>query len=224
MFLSKVSFQSSEQARQLMIGFGGKGVYSSHQLLWQLFKNDKSRSFLFRQEQDEVGRSVFYVQSSKAPDVDESVFKVHSKPLKPRLHVGQRLSFKLRANPTVTLKDSQGKSKRHDVMMNAKRQARANGVNDLEVIKEYMEQAAQQWLATPERLTEWGITLDTLPFIESYQKHRSNKSVKTTIQFSSVDYQGILTVQDPEKFTAQLERGFGKSKSLGCGLMLIKPI
>ncbi|WP_417552796.1 type I-E CRISPR-associated protein Cas6/Cse3/CasE [Marinomonas fungiae] len=224
MFLSKVSFQSSEQARQLLASFGGKGVYSSHQLLWQLFTSDDARSFLFRQEQDAAGKSIFYVQSSRQPDVDSSVFNVQSKEFLPKLEAGQRLSFKLRANPVISTKDEQGKAKRNDVMMHAKKQAKVNGIQDSAEIQQLMEQAAQRWLATPERLGAWGITLDVLPNIENYQQHRSKKSKDRMIQFSSVDYQGILTVQDPIRFLTQLESGFGKAKALGCGLMLIKPI
>lgn len=224
MFLSKVSFQSSEQARRLLAGFGGKGVYSSHQLLWQLFKSNDARAFLFRQEQDVAGKSVFYVQSSHQPEVDSSVFNVHSKVFLPKLETGQRLSFKLRANPVISTKDEQGKAKRNDVMMHAKTQAKADGVKNSADIQQLMEQAAQRWLATPERLDAWGITLDVLPNIENYQQHRSKKAKDRMIQFSSVDYQGILTVQDPTRFLTQLENGFGKAKALGCGLMLIKPI
>lgn len=224
MYLSKVSFQSSDQARLLLAGLGNKGVYSAHQALWQLFTNDEARSFLFREEQDDQGRPVFYVQSENEPEVDSSCFKVQSKRFEPKLYSGQRLSFSLRANPTVTVKNSQGKSHRHDVMMHAKRNAKLEGITDPEEIKELMEQAAQQWLAAPDRLQDWGITLDTLPFIKSYQQHRSRKSSDTTIQFSSVDYEGVLTVQDPDRFIGKLKQGVGKSKALGCGLMLIKPI
>lgn len=223
MYLSKVSFQASQQAKQLLLGFGGKGVYSDHQILWQLFTEEAQRSFLFRQEQKE-GAKTFFVLSTVEPTVDNSVFRVQSKLFMPKLQSGQRLSFKLKANPTVCVTDEHGKSKRHDVMMHAKRMAKDRGIEDNEEIRLLMEQAAQEWLANPKRLDSWGFTLDFLPEVQTYLQHSSNKSHKDKIHFSSVDYQGVLTVKDPEIFLSQLEKGFGRAKSLGCGLMLVKPI
>lgn len=224
MYLSKVSFQASQQARQLLLGFGGKGAYSTHQMLWQLFTEEEKRTFLFREEQQTDGSKAFYVLSSVIPEFDESVFNVQTKTFTPKLQSGQRLSFTLRANPTVCVTDEQGKSKRHDVMMHTKRNLKESGVTDKEEIRLLMEQAAQQWLANPKRLDNWGFTLDFLPEVQTYIQHRSDKNRKNNIRFSSVDYQGVLTVQDSSKFLEQLEKGFGRAKSLGCGLMLIKAI
>jgi|UniRef100_A6W167 CRISPR system Cascade subunit CasE len=224
MYLSKVSFQASQQARQLLLGFGGKGVYSTHQMLWQLFTEEDERSFLFREEQSADGSKAFFVLSSVKPESDESTFNVKTKTFMPKLQSGQRLGFTLRANPTVCTTDEKGKSKRHDVMMHAKKAAKESGVSDSEEIRLIMEQAAQEWIANPKRLENWGFTLDFLPEVQTYMQHRSDKNREDKIRFSSVDYQGVLTVQDPEKFLEQLEKGFGRAKSLGCGLMLIKSI
>ncbi|MGO3738086.1 MAG: type I-E CRISPR-associated protein Cas6/Cse3/CasE [Marinomonas foliarum] len=224
MYLSKVSFQSSQQARQLLLGFGGKGAYSAHQMLWQLFTKEEERSFLFREEQNTDGSKAFFVLSSVKPESNESTFSVQTKAFTPKLQSGQRLGFTLRANPTVCTTDEKGKSKRHDVMMHAKRAAKESGVSDSEEIRLLMEQAAQEWIANHKRLENWGFTLDFLPEVQTYVQHRSDKNQEDRIRFSSVDYQGVLTVQDPEKFLEQLEKGFGRAKSLGCGLMLIKPI
>lgn len=43
------------------------------------------------------------------------------------------------------------------------------------------------------------------------------------IQFSSVDYSGVLVVNEPTLFLQRLIQGYGKSRAFGCGLMLIKP-
>lgn len=49
------------------------------------------------------------------------------------------------------------------------------------------------------------------------------KTPRQLIQFSSVDYTGMLTVTDPGLFLQRLSQGYGKSRAFGCGLMLIKP-
>lgn len=232
MYLSKVSLQSSQQVHQLLLGFGDKGVYSDHQILWQLFADQcqegEERPFLFREEQAANGKSNFYVLSTIAPKIDSSVFNAQSKAFTPQLHQGQRLSFKLKANPTVCVTDKTGKSKRCDVMMHAKYTAKEQGIKDKGVIQDLMKQAAQEWLANPKRLSDWGFTLDFLPEVQAYHQHTTHKgkkqSKKEKIRFSSVDYQGVLTVQEPDKFVAQLAKGFGRSKALGCGLMLIRSL
>jgi CRISPR system Cascade subunit CasE len=36
-----------------------------------------------------------------------------------------------------------------------------------------------------------------------------------------LDFDGVLTVTDPQRFLAALAAGFGRAKAYGCGLMLI---
>lgn len=43
------------------------------------------------------------------------------------------------------------------------------------------------------------------------------------IQFSSVDYTGVLVINDPVLFLQRLAQGYGKSRAFGCGMMMIKP-
>jgi len=45
-----------------------------------------------------------------------------------------------------------------------------------------------------------------------------------TFPTSTVDFQGILTVTDPELFRKALYEGLGKSKAFGCGLMLVRRV
>ena len=46
---------------------------------------------------------------------------------------------------------------------------------------------------------------------------------RQVIQFSSVDYSGVLVVNEPRLFLQRLIQGYGKSRAFGYGLMLIKP-
>ncbi|MEA2080768.1 MAG: type I-E CRISPR-associated protein Cas6/Cse3/CasE [Pseudomonadota bacterium] len=43
------------------------------------------------------------------------------------------------------------------------------------------------------------------------------------INFSTLDYSGLLTVTDPELFKAALFQGIGPAKAFGCGLLLVRP-
>lgn len=103
--------------------------YSVHQLLWDFFPGDQERKFLFREEiageqiphyRGAKGEPIFYLVSQNEPKNEHPLFIVESKPYKPRIIIGDHLSFKLRANPTVARKeDGKKKSVRHDVVMDA---------------------------------------------------------------------------------------------------------
>lgn len=214
MFLSKVSLVRGGSGNLSLLRMQRRGVYAIHQMLWQLFTNDEQRLFLFRQESTPQ-KALFYVLSQNAP-AHHPEFVVQSKAFLPKLHSGQKLAFNLRANPTVSIE-----GKRHDVLMHAKQQARAQGQPE-EHAWNTMERAAQNWLCSKPRLLKWGVSLDMLPVVDSYVQHRSRKKSGQDISFSSVDYQGVLTVIDVERFWQQYCQGFGRAKALGCGLMLIR--
>ncbi len=224
MYLSKINLLNSSQAKATLLTLSEKGVYASHQLLWRLFSSSTEREFLFREEQSPQGLPVFFLLSRKPPDDLPQLFDIQTKLFEPQLKEGTRLAYKLRVNPTISKKSDDGRSHRHDVLMNAKRTASENGIVDSTLIREQMDLAAQGWFAEDSRLQRWGFQLDMLPDIESYVQHQATRKKEHAIQFSSVDLQGMLTVREPERFLNQLALGFGRSKSFGCGLMLIRRI
>ncbi|CDG20171.1 conserved hypothetical protein (Similar to unknown protein YgcH of Escherichia coli) [Xenorhabdus poinarii G6] len=224
MYLSKVTLRPSAYHIQPPSRQTKNDVYASHQLLWQLFTEQKERHFLFREEMSLNGRPEFFVLSATLPTVNTSRFQVQTKPFTPQLHPGQKLAFKLRVNPTVCITDKHsGKQQRHDVLMHAKRQAQAAhiGADQIELL---MTQAAQSWIQDEKRLAGWGIRFDFPPDIERYTQHRSFKASGQKVAFSSVDFQGVFTVSDSERFLHQYSQGFGRAKSFGCGLMLIRTL
>ncbi|TDB47495.1 type I-E CRISPR-associated protein Cas6/Cse3/CasE [Photorhabdus khanii] len=224
MYLSKITLRQSGQTANILAKLGANGVYTSHQLLWKLFSEDVQRQFLFRQEIGIVGLPVFYVLSKTSPQMQSPLFDVKTKSFYPLLHEGQRLAFKLRVNPTICVTDTSGKRRRHDVLMHAKFQARRQGEIEQGKIKVMMEDAARNWLLDNRRMQQWGIQFDDLLNIEGYTQHRSVKKKGQKIQFSSVDFQGLLTITNGDLFLAQYARGFGRSKAMGCGLMLIRTV
>lgn len=222
MYLSKVTLAQSTQAADVLVRYGRNGVYGLHQLLWQLFSQDTQRGFLFREEQGGAGLPCFYILSEQVPQSGEGIFCIQSKAFAPKLQAKQRLAFKLRVNPTICVADESGKRRRHDVLMHAKYQLKGQG--SAAELKQAMEQAALAWIAKPERLAQWGVSLAALPEIECYTQHKSHKKTGNHPQFSSVDFQGVLTVEEPELFLLQHAKGFGRAKAFGCGLMLIRSL
>lgn len=224
MYLSKVTLRPSAQSAKKLLDIKSTGPYASHQLMWQLFLNQQKREFLFREDMGTNGLAEFFVLSPTEPQGDRNIFNVQSKPFIPVLQQGKRLAFKLRVNPTICSKDSSGKGKRHDVLMHAKYQLKNEKSIDREKLNNLMNQAAVTWISNSERLENWGIQLDSIPDIERYDQQSSSKASGQKLQFSSVDFLGLLTVTEPQKFIEKLYSGFGRAKSMGCGLMLIRPI
>lgn len=127
MYFSRVRIRP--EVRDLHLLIGGNG-YGAHQLLWKLFpKSGEGRTFLFREEiaREQIpfhkgvkGEPIFYLVSSIKPAFDHPVFGVESKPYAPKLLSGDRLAFRLRANPTIARKtEGRKNSVRHDVVMDA---------------------------------------------------------------------------------------------------------
>ena len=189
MFFSKVTLHPSAQTTIELSKLYKNGVYSIHQLLWRLFKDNSQRSFLFRQEQDENGVLCFYVLSTQRPVSDEVIFDIQVKNFNPQLKSGQSLGFKLRLNPTICITDLEGKKQRHDVLMHVKKQYVNTNISEGGLSLE-MNRAVETWFANEKRLKQWGITLDMLSDVQSYTQHKSKKKGGHHIQFSSVDLEG----------------------------------
>lgn len=78
-------------------------TYRQHQMLWKLFNlpghlDDERGDFLFRAESN-AGMPLFYIISREKPKEYTGIWRVESKAYDPDIIDGDRLAFKLRANP-----------------------------------------------------------------------------------------------------------------------------
>jgi CRISPR system Cascade subunit CasE len=231
MYLSRVRVDLNGLARETLFEIMEGGAYGAHQLLWRLFPDHEAvRPFLFRQEMEEAdgtqgktpkGLPLFYVLSDREPVGMAGLLGVQSKPLAPTLAAGDRLAFRLRANPTVARRVEDAKrSPRSDVLMAAKKPFSPAQRTSAECVKA-MDQAARDWLET--RAEGLGFHLPVEPEVGAYRQHVLQKpGRRDAIQFSSVDYEGLLEVTDPGRLVETLTRGVGRAKAFGCGLMLLR--
>ncbi|WP_201583373.1 type I-E CRISPR-associated protein Cas6/Cse3/CasE [Psychrobacter jeotgali] len=260
-YLSKVTLKPSMHAKHLFVkeqinpqrpsSMGNDtpktdNPYRVHQALWQLFDlpPGSDRPFLYR-EYERGGETFYYVLSTIKPNLDHLFFNVHAKVFNPKFFAGQRLAFELRANPVSSLKDAQGKSSRHDVLMLAKKSMISQGFDDSYSIDQAMFDAGVDWITSQERMQAWGVVIHPNLELSAYTQHRlrrskqdleqqkqaddttdkkPTKAKKKMIQFSSLDYAGALEIQDVDLFYNQMIKGFGKQKAFGCGLMLVRPL
>lgn len=231
MYLSRIQLRLDRLTPPMMAKWQQAMPYASHQWLWQLFPDQDRRAFLFRQEP----ASRFYVLSSVAPLDSHVLFDSETKPFTPRLQTGLLLDFQLRANAVVTRN-----GKRSDVMMDAKYRAKASALPPERWWPEQVD-AARAWLVRQGE--QHGFTLaprcdafdawageaatEAAPAqalsVDGYRQHHfSRREGEAPIAFSSVDYAGTLRITNVERFAHTLHAGLGKSKALGCGLLMVK--
>ena len=123
MYFSRVMLKPDLASTALVKIIAGN-TYGKHQLLWELFPESQQRPFLYREEfaSEQLGQRskmkgsyIYYLLSAEKP-IENGIFQVDTKDYQPQLAVGDILSFRLRANPTVTRHH-----KRHDIAMDAQR-------------------------------------------------------------------------------------------------------
>lgn len=229
-------------------------AYEEHQWLWERFfpaPPGTPRDFVFRRLDSGVAAR-FYVVSARPPQTDVPGWEAKTKPepYAPKVAVGERLYFELRATPVVSrrggaLLHADGSAKvraggkragmpcykvlRHDVVMDAKNRllaerglTRWQDWNDVDKppAHQIAHQACAQWLAASGH--ERGFAADESSLsVEAYTQHRG-KDAK--LRFSSVDFAGELSVIDVDKFAIALTHGVGHAKAFGCGLLLVRRI
>lgn len=230
MYLSSVRLDLNCLNRAELFDVLEGGAYTAHQLLWRLFSEVPTgeRPFIFRQEMEEdangksVGLPRFYVGSDRPPEPVKG-FDVQCKPFAPQLARGERLAFRLRANPTVARPAGDGRrSHRADVLMDA-RYPFPKGERTSQACVEAMDTAARDWLAG--RAESFGFTLPLAPEVGAYRQHALGKQESgQPIRYSSVDYEGLLEVTDPERLSETLQNGIGRAKAFGCGLLLLRRV
>ncbi|AKJ38923.1 type I-E CRISPR-associated protein Cas6/Cse3/CasE [Methanosarcina barkeri] len=239
MYLSKANLKpdivTNKEFWKLSWNFGDN--YRVHRIIWSLFASnpDKQRDFLYRQD-EKNGFPLFYILSEQEPEANVDLWQIESKEYKPLLSTGQKLVFSLRANPIVTRWDEDENGKphqhRHDVVMDAKTRMEKEVIskNKRPQVPEIVQKEGFEWLRKKGDNNgfevEEGQVIATgyrcNRFFKPKDKNRGVKG-KHSVNISTIDFSGILTVTNPESLINALYKGIGPAKSFGCGLMLIRP-
>lgn len=214
-YFSRVELRDSSEARAFVARFGLEG-YGLHQALWRLFEAEPGtpRDFLYRII-NQAERPAFYVVSARSPVMESPIWHIQTRDYAPCLQAGDRLVFSLQANPTVKRAPTPGRrSVRHDVVMDARKQGDAH---DPELGSYH--QPGLAWLN--HRAEMAGFRVEQAR-IDGYRRHHIYKRGGAPIVFSTLDFEGILTVTEPEIFLHRLLNGIGPAKAFGCGLLLVR--
>jgi len=223
MFFTMIRLGRNTSPRDVALLSKGGG-YQAHQLVWNLFADspDRRRDFLYRHETVN-GWPTFYTVSEREPQDAKGLWEIQSKPYTPKLVAGQQLAFTLRVNPIRSKRDENGRQHRHDVIMESKTllKSQRERIDEADIIQEQGE----RWLI--ERCNRLGFhTLSGNFRVDGYQQHKLFKGKgNQAITFSTLDFAGILTVDEPDTFVNKcLFTGIGPAKGFGCGLMLVRRI
>ncbi len=227
-WLSRVRLGSAASVKALMpllqqdAGPGShRSVDVDRRLVWSLFADgpDRRRDFLWRRMDD----GAFLVLSARPPEDRHGLFEIDEpKTFAPVLAAGDRLRFSLRANPTVRKAKEPGKrhAPRHDVVMDTLHPLRDGSRAEHRMAA--IRGKGFDWLARQGCKAGFEIRGEEL-LCEGYRQHRIDRGAgKSALSFSSLDFEGVLEVQDPDLLPSAIARGFGPAKAFGCGLMLIR--
>jgi len=182
---------------------------------------DTEHNFLFRVEPQPAGRVVIIVQSAVKPDWDYAFHNAghflaappQVKSFEPCFAKGQRLRFRLVANPTRKIDTKSGPDGR-----------RRHG-------KRVPVKADQlgEWLARWGEAAGFSVENDSLIIQPGYVYMNNKTSTNDTARrgdearLRSVRFDGFLRITDPVRFQEILVRGIGPGKGFGLGLLSVEP-
>jgi len=198
--------------------------YQAHQLVWNLFADrpDRQRDFIYRHEAVNDWPT-FYTVSKREPLDTAGMWEILPKEYNPQLRAGQRLGFTSCVNPIRSRRDEYGKQQRHDVVMEEKLRLKneGKGFNLTDIVQDI----GLRWLE--ERAPSHGFSISAGGIrADGYRQHKLFKGKgNKPITFSTLDFNGTLTVTDPDVFVEKcLFDGIGPAKGFGCGLMLVRRV
>lgn len=191
-----------------------KAIDAHHRLIWTLFsdRDDRKRDFLWRY----AGTGKFYVLSERPPAGNDLFCSPETRAFSPELDVGNKLSFLLRAN--ATKERSRAKEHRRvDVVMDMLHKVPAEERAAKRM--DFAGKAAKDWMER--QAAAKGFSLEKI-FVEDYSVRSIRHGKHRKVNFGILDIVGEIEVTDPKLFMSNLAQGYGRAKSWGCGLMMIK--
>lgn len=197
MYLSKI----------MISGAVCRNPYEIHRTLWKLFPlaPDADRDFLFRVERAGQQNAEVLMQSLREPiaaTISEARL-LASKPYPLSLHQGQRLRFKLLANPVKTINDESGRLKTDGEI----KKCRVPLIRDEDL---------QAWLV---RKLAGMANIEAIEVEKGLPLHFRKGKERRAGKIQPVGFQGVLTVSDQTELGNLVKSGIGPGKAFGCGMM-----
>lgn len=221
-----------------------RSPYEMHRTLCHAFpglseQEWKAARVLFRADEDGNALTLL-VQSKIAPDWNAFSSRLNGhyllgqaqvKAWEPHFHEGQRLRFRLQANPTMAL--NTGKDAKRGACCGLYREAerldwlRAQSERHgfaLSLFEETLRASEQTPLVFRGREHRADLTLE-LPLCELRDLNDGRRFAlpDRANQFSAARFDGELRVVNPQAFGEAVQSGIGKAKGFGFGLLSVAP-
>ena len=230
MFLSRLELN----LRDALVRRDLASPYEMHKTLlsrgFDGFQKTQMGRVLFRVDTDRrSGLPALLVQSGFQPDWTKLpdrylTRQADFKTFDPQFHVGQKLRFRLRANPT---KRVAAKNERLGGVMLGKR---VGLTTETEQIRWLLHKAAGSfslpgsWVPAKHPETDEPILLPNFRVdVVPEGRERNGKEGHSRGAFLAVRFEGVLNVTDPAAFRTILETGVGSAKGFGFGLLSVAP-
>lgn len=206
---------------------GRSDGYKLHKMVWDVFSDgpDRQRDFLYRFENVD-GLPTYYTVSEREPNDQTGLWDISTKAYLPRFMQGDRLAFKLRANPVQLIKKDRTaeeleawhkrrgerglkptksmekgwteKVTRHDVVMDAKTKIDYKNLPEEQRphVATLIQEVGMEWLKSRE--SEYGFSVvPSETRADGYIQHRLFKGkAAKPITFSTLEFDGVFTIAD----------------------------
>lgn len=197
------------------------GVYGWHKAAWDFFHGmpkakREELGFLFRADEDEIELCLTVVSKNKPVRptwCSEDAWRCRELSSDYMKH--GRYRFKLRVNPTRTTRKNSDQTPRNN------KYGRHEAILKRTELKEWFERkTAQNGFKIIQESPNFELDIAS-PVFYSKQKLSKEGDTGTII---GVDFKGVLEVTDRQLFIRAFEKGIGRARSFGFGLLVIQPI
>lgn len=211
MYLSEIIL--TEQGAASLIP---RDSYGWHKVIWHFFPGQQQRPFLFRVDYSASGLRIFILSSVPAalPPGIKAAFRTKEIPER---FLGQRFyKFKLRANPTRCVKVDKRTGERRE------RGLREPLTDERKLVAWLKRKGEQAGFSIPS-IDDWEKGNCPLRIVSEGRRSFCKKGLSKA-HHASVDFSGILQVENAAAFRSAFEHGIGSAKSFGFGMLLLAPL
>ncbi len=212
LYLSEIKVCGPEAAKLMP-----RDGYGWHKVLWRFFPQREAREFLYRVDAVEQALRLYVLSSIpiQVPDgMAPGICRSREIPESFLSHTNYR--FQLRANPTKRLASDARTGQRLE------KGPRIPITGEAELAAWLRRKGEQGGFSIPglEHWPEGDIPLRITP----EKRNEFRKPGLDKAHHSSVQFSGILHVDNATQFRQCFEKGIGSAKSFGFGLLLLQPI
>jgi CRISPR system Cascade subunit CasE len=226
MFLSKLVLNTRERQARYDLA----RPYDMHRTLWRAFPDNNPGRVLFRVDTDRFGGNpLILVQSDLEPDWSKLPTRyltgpAESKPFNLSFTAGQRLHFRLRANPTKRVAE---KNEQLGSVMAGKRVGLTTQAEQVRWLLRKGDaggfRVPGNWVDANHPNTSEPVQLPNFRVNVLPEGRDRNGKPGYAGEFLAVRFEGLLEVTDPERFLQTVRDGLGSAKGFGFGLLSLAP-